>query len=48
MGQPSHRSARCTNSAIDALQIVRLIHNVKVFLQITYLPSVTYSHVIVL
>ncbi|RCI11200.1 hypothetical protein L249_7404, partial [Ophiocordyceps polyrhachis-furcata BCC 54312] len=61
--QPSHRSARCTNSghsarsvvtavitvivtAIDALQIVRLIHDVKVFLQITYLPSMTYSHVI--
>ncbi|RCI14545.1 hypothetical protein L249_7078 [Ophiocordyceps polyrhachis-furcata BCC 54312] len=34
--------------ALDQSQIVRLIHNVKVFLQITYLPSVTYSHVIVL
>ncbi|RCI11384.1 hypothetical protein L249_7399, partial [Ophiocordyceps polyrhachis-furcata BCC 54312] len=33
-------------TAIDALQIVRLIHDVKVFLQITYLPSMTYSHVI--
>ncbi|RCI13450.1 hypothetical protein L249_5657, partial [Ophiocordyceps polyrhachis-furcata BCC 54312] len=42
----SQRSARCTYSAIDALQIVRLIYNVKVFLQITYLPSMTYSHVI--
>ncbi|RCI13396.1 hypothetical protein L249_5499, partial [Ophiocordyceps polyrhachis-furcata BCC 54312] len=35
-------------TAIDALQIVRLIYDVKVFLQITYLLSVTYSHVIVL
>ncbi|RCI13475.1 hypothetical protein L249_5658, partial [Ophiocordyceps polyrhachis-furcata BCC 54312] len=33
-------------TAIDALQIVRLIYNVEVFLQITYLLSVTYSHVI--
>ncbi|RCI14154.1 hypothetical protein L249_5965, partial [Ophiocordyceps polyrhachis-furcata BCC 54312] len=33
-------------TAIDALQIVRLIHDVEVFLQTTYLPSVTYSHVI--
>ncbi|RCI14245.1 hypothetical protein L249_5990, partial [Ophiocordyceps polyrhachis-furcata BCC 54312] len=33
-------------TAIDALQIVRLIHDVEVFLQTTYLPSMTYSHVI--
>ncbi|RCI11330.1 hypothetical protein L249_7462, partial [Ophiocordyceps polyrhachis-furcata BCC 54312] len=32
--------------ALDQSQIVRLIHNVEVFLQITYLPSITYSHVI--
>ncbi|RCI13395.1 hypothetical protein L249_5499, partial [Ophiocordyceps polyrhachis-furcata BCC 54312] len=53
--QPSHRSARCTNSGhsarsvvIAVIIIVRLIYDVKVFLQITYLLSVTYSHVIVL
>ncbi|RCI11199.1 hypothetical protein L249_7404, partial [Ophiocordyceps polyrhachis-furcata BCC 54312] len=47
------RSTRCTNSGHSARprwsyqsQIVRLIHDVKVFLQITYLPSMTYSHVI--
>ncbi|RCI11385.1 hypothetical protein L249_7399, partial [Ophiocordyceps polyrhachis-furcata BCC 54312] len=50
---PIARSTRCTNSGHSARprwsyqsQIVRLIHDVKVFLQITYLPSMTYSHVI--
>ncbi|RCI14911.1 hypothetical protein L249_7053, partial [Ophiocordyceps polyrhachis-furcata BCC 54312] len=50
--QPSHRSARCTNSGHSARSVVTavitvivtaidalLIHDVEVFLQITYLPS---------
>ncbi|RCI11386.1 hypothetical protein L249_7399, partial [Ophiocordyceps polyrhachis-furcata BCC 54312] len=50
---PIARSTRCTNSGHSARprwsyqsQIVRLIHDVKVFLQITYLPRRRFSHLL--